>query len=193
MESNNEYLVKVNDLEVQYTSKDIGVCRAVNGISFDIRKGETLGLVGETGAGKTTMVNLLMKFYEVDSGRILIDGHDISDMKREEVHALFGMVLQDTWLFEGTMKDNIKYSKEASDEQVIEAAKMCGIHHFIMTMPDGYNTMLGEETSVSQGQKQLITIARAMVENAPFLILDEATSSVDPEPSSLSRMLWIRL
>ena len=157
----------------------------IHDFSANAKAGQKIAIVGPTGAGKTTMVNLLMKFYEVDSGRILVDGHDISDMKREEVHALFGMVLQDTWLFEGTMRDNIKYSKEATDEQVIAAAKMCGIHHFIMTMPDGYDTMLGEETSVSQGQKQLITIARAMVENAPFLILDEATSSVDTRTEQL--------
>ena len=151
----------------------------IKDFSAHAKAGQKIAIVGPTGAGKTTMVNLLMKFYEVNSGSITIDGYKLEDMKREEVHALFGMVLQDTWLFEGTMRDNIKYSKEATDEQVVAAAKMCGIHHFIMTLPQGYDTVLNEETSVSQGQKQLITIARAMVENAPFLILDEATSSVD--------------
>ena len=157
----------------------------IKDFSAQAKAGQKVAIVGPTGAGKTTMVNLLMKFYEVNSGSITIDGYDLKDMKREEVHALFGMVLQDTWLFEGTMRDNIKYSKEATDEQVIKAAKMCGIHHFIMTLPDGYDTVLNEETSVSQGQKQLITIARAMVENAPFLILDEATSSVDTRTEAI--------
>ena len=141
--------------------------------------GHKIAIVGPTGAGKTTIVNLLMRFYDVDSGRITVDGVDINDMKRSEVHSLFGMVLQDTWLFEGTFKENIKYDKDVPDEKVIEAAQAAGIHHFIMTMPQGYDTILNEEANVSQGQKQLITIARAMVENAPFLILDEATSSVD--------------
>lgn len=157
----------------------------IKDFSADAKAGQKIAIVGPTGAGKTTMVNLLMKFYEVNSGSITIDGHNINDMRREEVHALFGMVLQDTWLFEGTMRDNIKYSKEATDEEVIKAAKMCGIHHFIMTLPNGYDTVLNEESNVSQGQKQLITIARAMVENAPFLILDEATSSVDTRTEQL--------
>jgi len=147
--------------------------------------GKKVAIVGPTGAGKTTMVNLLMRFYEVNSGEITIDGIPISTMRREEVHALFGMVLQDTWLFEGTIRDNIKYSKEASDEKIIQAAKAAGIHHFIMTMPKGYDTILDENANVSAGQKQLITIARAMVEDAPFLILDEATSSVDTRTEEL--------
>ena len=157
------------------------------------KAGQKVAIVGPTGAGKTTMVNLLMRFYEVDGGKITIDGHPISDMRREEVHALFGMVLQDTWLFEGSFKENIKYSKEATYEQVIEAAKMAGIHHFIMTTKDGYDTILDEEANVSQGQKQLITIARAMVENAPFLILDEATSSVDTRTEQLIQDAMDRL
>ena len=143
------------------------------------KAGQKVAIVGPTGAGKTTIVNLLMRFYDVNEGRITIDGVNINDMSREEIHDLFGMVLQDTWLFEGTFRDNIKYSKDATDEEIIAASKAAGIHHFIMTMPQGYDTILNEEASVSQGQKQLITIARAMVENAPFLILDEATSSVD--------------
>ncbi len=155
--------------------------------------GKKVAIVGPTGAGKTTMVNLLMRFYEISEGTITIDGHDIKDMRREEVHALFGMVLQDTWLFEGTFKENIKYNKEATDEQVVEAAKMAGIHHFIMTMPQGYDTVLDEESNISAGQKQLITIARAMVENAPFLILDEATSSVDTRTEELIQQAMDRL
>lgn len=155
--------------------------------------GKKIAIVGPTGAGKTTMVNLLMRFYEVNSGEITIDGIPINTMRREEVHALFGMVLQDTWLFEGTVRDNIKYSKEASDEKIIEAAKAAGIHHFIMTMPKGYDTILDENASVSAGQKQLITIARAMVEDAPFLILDEATSSVDTRTEELIQEAMDRL
>lgn len=165
----------------------------INDFSAVAKAGQKVAIVGPTGAGKTTMVNLLMRFYEVDSGTITIDGHPISEMRREEVHALFGMVLQDTWLFEGSFKENIKYSKEATDEQVMEAAKMAGIHHFIMTTSDGYDTILDEEANVSQGQKQLITIARAMVENAPFLILDEATSSVDTRTEQLIQDAMDRL
>lgn len=157
----------------------------INDFSVLAPAGKKVAIVGPTGAGKTTMVNLLMRFYEVNSGEITIDGVPIKTMRREEVHALFGMVLQDTWLFEGTIRDNIKYSKEASDEKVIEAAKAAGIHHFIMTMPHGYDTILDENANVSAGQKQLITIARAMVEDAPFLILDEATSSVDTRTEEL--------
>ncbi len=157
------------------------------------KAGQKVAIVGPTGAGKTTMVNLLMRFYETLEGTITIDGHDIKDMRREEVHALFGMVLQDTWLFEGTFKENIKYNKEVSDEKVVEAAKMAGIHHFIMTMPQGYDTVLDEESNISAGQKQLLTIARAMVENAPFLILDEATSSVDTRTEELIQQAMDRL
>ncbi len=149
-------------------------------------KGQKIAIVGPTGAGKTTLVNLLMRFYEVDSGSITVDGVNTKDMSRAEVHDLFGMVLQDTWLFEGSFRDNIRYSKtEATDEQIETAAKMAGIDHFIRTMPAGYDTILNEEANVSQGQKQLITIARAMVERAPFLILDEATSSVDTRTEEL--------
>ena len=155
--------------------------------------GKKVAIVGPTGAGKTTMVNLLMRFYEVNSGSITIDGIPINTMRREEIHALFGMVLQDTWLFEGTVKENIKYSKDASDEKIKEAAKAAGIHHFIMTLPQGYDTVLDENANVSAGQKQLITIARAMVEDAPFLILDEATSSVDTRTEELIQEAMDRL
>ena len=157
-------------------------------------RGHKIAIVGPTGAGKTTLVNLLMRFYEVDEGKITIDGVDMKDMSRHEVHDLFGMVLQDTWLYEGTFKDNIRFSKtDVPDEVVENAAKMAGIHHFIKTMPQGYDTVLNEEANVSQGQKQLITIARAMVENAPFLILDEATSSVDTRTEELIQEAMDRL
>ncbi len=165
----------------------------INDFSVLAPAGKKVAIVGPTGAGKTTMVNLLMRFYEVNSGEITIDGIPIKTMRREEVHALFGMVLQDTWLFEGTIRDNIKYSKETSDEKVIEAAKAAGIHHFIMTMPHGYDTILDENANVSAGQKQLITIARAMVEDAPFLILDEATSSVDTRTEELIQVAMDKL
>ena len=126
------------------------------------------------------MVNLLMKFYNINSGKILIDGVDTHNLSREYIHSLFGMVLQDTWLFEGTIIDNIIYNQQGVTKEMVEAAcKACGLHHFIMTLPEGYNTVLDDNTSISAGQKQLLTIARAMVQNAPMLILDEATSSVD--------------
>lgn len=152
----------------------------INDFSAHVYPGQKVAIVGPTGAGKTTMVNLLMRFYEVNGGSITIDGVDVKDLTRENIHDLFGMVLQDTWLFEGTVRDNIVYSKtDAPDEKVIKAAKAAGLDHFIRTLPHGYNTVLDDKTSISAGQKQLITIARAMVEDAPMLILDEATSSVD--------------
>lgn len=147
---------------------------------FSAKAGQKVAIVGPTGAGKTTLVNLLMRFYELGSGEISIDGIPIHQLTRKNVHDLFCMVLQDTWLFEGTIKENIIFSKEnVTDEQVEEACKAVGLHHFIQTLPQGYDTMLNDKASLSAGQKQLITIARAMVENAPLLILDEATSSVD--------------
>ena len=139
-----------------------------------------MAIVGSTGAGKTTLVNLLMRFYEANSGDILIDGVKITDLKRENVRKLFGMVLQDTWLFEGTIKENIAYGNpKATDEDIINCCKYAGIHHLIMSQPNGYDCILNEETSLSGGEKQLLTIVRAMIHNAPMLILDEATSSVD--------------
>lgn len=145
-----------------------------------VKAGQKIAIVGPTGAGKTTLVNLLMRFYEVDSGEILIDGVSTKNMTREYVRDLFGMVLQDSWLFEGTIRENICYGNEdVSDEAMIEACKAANVHHFIMSLPGGYNMMLNEEANISQGQRQLLTIARAMVDNAPMLILDEATSSVD--------------
>ena len=145
-----------------------------------VEAGQKIAIVGPTGAGKTTLVNLLMRFYETDSGEILIDGVSTKDMTREYVRGLFGMVLQDTWLFEGTIRENICYGNEdTSEETMIEACKAANVHHFIMSLPGGYNMVLNEEANISQGQRQLLTIARAMVDNAPMLILDEATSSVD--------------
>ena len=152
----------------------------IKDFSTEVKPGQKVAIVGPTGAGKTTLVNLLMRFYEVNSGDIRIDGVSIKDMTREQVHALFCMVLQDTWLFEGTIQDNIVYAKQGvTDEQVVAAAKAVGIHRTIKALPEGYNTVLNDKVNLSVGQKQLITIARAMIEDAPLLILDEATSSVD--------------
>ena len=152
----------------------------INDFSAHVKAGQKVAIVGPTGAGKTTIVNLLMRFYELNAGEILVDGTPIDQVRRENVHDQFGMVLQDTWMFEGTIKENVVYCKEnVSDEQVIDACKAVGLHHFIRTLPQGYETRLDDKASLSQGQKQLITIARAMIQNAPMLILDEATSSVD--------------
>lgn len=152
----------------------------IHDFSAKIKAGQKIAIVGPTGAGKTTMVNLLTRFYELDGGEILLDGMPISQVPRENVHQQFGMVLQDTWLFEGTIRENIVYGKQGvTDEQVVTACNTVGLHHFIMTLPAGYDTVLNARASLSEGQKQLITIARAMIQNAPLLILDEATSSVD--------------
>ena len=152
----------------------------IHDFSAIAKAGQKVAIVGPTGAGKTTMVNLLMRFYEVNQGDIKIDGVPTDELTRANVHDLFGMVLQDTWLFEGTIRVNGVYSKEGvSDEDVVRACKAVGLHHFIMTLPEGYDTVMSDKANLSAGQKQLVTIARAMVENAPMLILDEATSSVD--------------
>lgn len=153
----------------------------INDFNCKVKDGQKIAIVGPTGAGKTTMVKLLMRFYDVADGQILIDGINIKDFKRGELRKLFGMVLQDTWLFGGTVKENIKYGKEnASDDEVIRAAKAAHVHHFIKTLPKGYNSVLNEESSnVSAGQKQLLTIARVILTNPKILILDEATSSID--------------
>ena len=152
----------------------------IKNFSAKIKAGQKVAIVGPTGAGKTTLVNLLMRFYEVDSGFIYIDGIPTSNMTREQVHSLFGMVLQDTWLYEGTIKENLKYNNEnISDSQVIEACKKVGVDHFIQTLPNGYDTVIDDSVNLSAGQKQLLTIARTMISNRPMMILDEATSSVD--------------
>lgn len=158
----------------------------IHDFSAHAKAGQKIAIVGPTGAGKTTIVNLLMRFYEVDRGMISIDGVNIHDMTREEVHDAFAMVLQDTWLFEGTVKENLIYNqKHITDEQVIAAAKAVGVHHFIKTLPKGYDTVLDDSITLSVGQKQLLTIARALLKDAPLLILDEATSSVDTRTEEL--------
>ena len=153
----------------------------INDFSADVKDGQKIAIVGPTGAGKTTMVKLLMRFYDVNKGAILVDGINIKDFKREDLRKMFGMVLQDTWLFGGSIKDNIKYGRpEATDNEVIEAAKAAHIHHFIKTLPNSYDMILNEETSnISAGQKQLLTIARVILADPKILILDEATSSID--------------
>ena len=142
--------------------------------------GQKVAIVGPTGAGKTTMVNLLMRFFEINSGSIKIDGVPISQISRKNVHKLFSMVLQDTWLFEGTLRENLVYNMDGiTDDQIEEVCRACGLDKFVHTLPEGLDTVLSESASISAGQKQLLTIARAMLQNAPMLILDEATSSVD--------------
>ena len=166
----------------------------IHDFSATAHAGQKVAIVGPTGAGKTTIVNLLMKFYEIDKGSIRIDGVDTKEMKRSEVHDAFSMVLQDTWLFEGTIRDNLIYNQKGiSDERVIEASKAVGIHHFIMTLPDGYDTVLDDTVTLSVGQKQLLTIARALLKDAPLLILDEATSSVDTRTEELIQKAMDRL
>ncbi len=153
----------------------------INDFNAKVKEGQKIAIVGPTGAGKTTMVKLLMRFYDVTDGEILVDGYNIKDFDRGELRKMFGMVLQDTWLFGGTVKENIKYSKEeATDTEVIEAAKAAHVHHFIKTLPNGYNSLINEEsTNISAGQKQLLTIARVILADPKILILDEATSSID--------------
>lgn len=152
----------------------------IKDFSAEVQPGQKVAIVGPTGAGKTTMVNLLMRFFELNGGSISIDGVPICDMRREDVHKLFGMVLQDTWLFEGTVRENLVYNMQGiTDEQLMRVCRACGLDKFVRSLPNGLDTVLSESTSISAGQKQLLTIARAMLQNAPMLILDEATSSVD--------------
>lgn len=166
----------------------------IHDFSADIEPGQKVAIVGYTGAGKTTMVNMLMRFYELWSGQIKIDGVPVSEMRRSDVHAMFGMVLQDTWLFDGTYRENIAYGKPGvTDEQVEAACKLVGLDHYIKTLPKGYDTELNDRSSLSAGQRQLLTIARAMVENAPMIILDEATSSVDTRTEVLVQKAMDRL
>ncbi|MBP5446190.1 MAG: ABC transporter ATP-binding protein [Acholeplasmatales bacterium] len=153
----------------------------INDFNADIKAGSKIAIVGPTGAGKTTLVNLLMRFYEINSGKIYIDGIDIQSIKRSELHKVFSMVLQETWLFEGSVRDNLCFGRddEVSEEELVEKATEAHIYHYISTMSKGFDTVLDESTTISQGQKQLFTIARAMIENAPMIILDEATSNID--------------
>ena len=158
----------------------------INDFSTSVKSGQKVAIVGPTGAGKTTMVNLLMRFYEISGGSIAIDGVDTKSVPRWNVHDQFSMVLQDTWVFRGTVRENIAYSKPGvTDKQIEDACKAVGLHHYIMSLPNGYDTVLDDKATLSQGQKQLLTIARAMVEDAPILILDEATSSVDTRTEEL--------
>ena len=169
--------VEFEDVHFGYNEDKI----IINDFSVDVKPGQKVAIVGPTGAGKTTIVKLLMRFYDINSGSIKIDGHDIRDFKRADLRNLFGMVLQDTWLFNGTIMENLRYGRlDATDAEVKEAAKAAHVDHFVKTLPDGYNMVLNEEASnISQGQKQLLTIARAFLKDPKLLILDEATSSVD--------------
>mgnify|MGYP000768607578 FL=1 len=165
---------------VHFAYPDTPDKEVIHGFSAHIKSGQKVAIVGPTGAGKTTLVNLLMRFFETTGGDIKIDGVSIKELRRENVHSMFGMVLQETWLFEGTVRENLVYNcVNVSDETMIDACKACGIHNFIKALPQGYDTVLNDNTSISAGQKQLFTIARAMIQNSPMLILDEATSSID--------------
>ena len=157
-------------------------------LNLEVKSGQMVAIVGPTGAGKTTLINLLLRFYDVKGGSIKIDGVDIRDMKRGELRSMFGMVLQDTWLFNGSVYDNIRYGRlDARNDEIVEAAKMANVDHFIRTLPEGYHSFINEEANnISQGEKQLLTIARAILKNPSILILDEATSSVD---TRLEKML----
>lgn len=167
----------------------------IKDFSMYVKPGQNVAIVGPTGAGKTTLVKLLMRFYELNGGTIYVDGHDIKDYTRSDLRSLFGMVLQDTWLYSGSIKDNIKYGKlDATDEEVYEACKMAHVHHFIKTLDNGYDTQISDETSgISQGQKQLLTIARAFLKDPKILILDEATSSVDTRTEELIQQAMEKL
>jgi ATP-binding cassette subfamily B protein len=169
--------VEFKDVHFGYSPDKI----IINDFSATVQPGQKIAIVGPTGAGKTTMVKLLMRFYDVSSGAILVDGHDIRDFARDDLRCMFGMVLQDTWLYNGTLMENIRYGRSgASDDEVVAAARAAHVDHFIRTQPAGYNMMVNEETTnISQGQMQLMTIARAILADPAILILDEATSSVD--------------
>ena len=179
-------LIRVEDLEIHYETDD-GVVYALNGVSLHVKEGETLGLVGETGAGKTTITNLLTRFYDIADGKIRYDGININKIKKGDLRRSLGMVLQDTNLFTGTVMDNIRYGRlDATDEECIAAAKLVGADDFITRLPEGYNTMLYQNGSnLSQGQRQLLSIARAAVADPPVMILDEATSSIDTRTEAI--------
>lgn len=183
-DSKDSMVIKMPKGEVAFQNVKFGYKEEeplIEDMNIDVKPGQTIAIVGPTGAGKTTLVNLLMRFYEIGEGKITVDGFDIRDLNRGHLRSIFGMVLQDTWLFNGTIKDNIAYGrKDATDEEIVKAAKAAHADYFIRTLPDGYETILGEEASnISQGQKQLLTIARAILADPAILILDEATSSVD--------------
>jgi len=167
----------------------------IEDLDLDVRPGETVAIVGPTGAGKTTLVNLLLRFYEIDHGRIAIDGVDTREMTRDDLRRLFGMVLQDAWLFGGTIRENIAYGREgATEEQIAAAAEAAHVDHFVRTLPDGYDTVLDDDsTNVSAGEKQLLTIARAFLADPQILILDEATSSVDTRTEVLIQKAMAKL
>ena len=182
--------VEFNHVKFGYDSDKI----IIKDFNAKIKPGQKVAIVGPTGAGKTTMVNLLMRFYEINSGDIKIDGVNIKDLSRENIHDLFTMVLQDTWLFNGTVKENIVYNNEnVTDEEVIDVCKKVGVHHFIKTLPNGYDSVLSDIDSVSSGQRQLLTIARGMIDHKPLLILDEATSNVDTRTEELVQQAMDKL
>ena len=180
---------------IQYVRSFNQPVSQVANVANQVQPGQRVAIVGPTGAGKTTIVKLLLRFYELNQGRITVDGNDIRDYSRKELRSMFGMVLQDTWLFNGTVRDNIRYGKmDATDEEVVEAAKAAHIHHFIMTQPKGYDMEINEEAdNISQGQKQLLTIARAILADTPIMILDEATSSVDTRTEALIQQAMANL
>ena len=190
-EKNIEKVLDKNNVkgDIEFKNVSFGynaVKPIIKNFNFKAKSGEKIAIVGPTGAGKTTIVNLLMKFYEIDDGDILIDGVSTKELSRENVHDLFIMILQDTWLFEGSIKDNIKYNKDnVPDEEVWNALKVVGVDHFVKSLPKTINYIIGDNDSISSGQKQLLTIARGMIKNSPFLILDEATSSVDTRTEEL--------
>ena len=183
--------IEFKNVKFTYTGNDHPT---IKGFSANVKSGQKIAIVGPTGAGKTTMVNLLMKFYDIDSGDILIDGKSIKNLTRENIHELFTMVLQDTWLFEGTVKENIKFNKdELTDRDIEKVCEIVGLDHYIKTLPKGYNSEINNANSVSAGERQLLTIARAMLENSPFLILDEATSNVDTRTEEVVQMAMDKL
>ena len=176
----------MDTLRTEHLIKRYGKRTVVNDVSIYLQQGEIVGLLGPNGAGKTTMVNLLMRFYDIKNGDITVDGISTRDLSRENIHDLFIMVLQDVWLFEGTVRDNLKFNNEdVSDEEIWDVCKVVGIDHFIKTLPGGLDAVINDNDSISQGQKQLLTIARAMIANRPLLILDEATSNVDTRTEEL--------
>ena len=174
-------IIEIKNLSAGYDGRTV-----LHDVNLNVYERDFLGIIGPNGGGKTTLINLLMRFYDVNSGSIKVAGDDIRDVTRGSLRKSYGMVLQDTWLFEGTIRDNLIYNQEnISDEQVIATAKAVGVHHFITTLPKGYDTYLDDSVTLSVGQKQLLTIARALLKDAPLLILDEATSSVDTRTEEL--------